>query len=98
MNDITVEIHIATIYVFCALLPLMLLYIANVMANVIIGQSIARIQNQSLRFDTSVRSGLNEIDFAIKPETRIRTRLVITPDIYADAVETAANSIILLGI
>ena len=68
------------------------------MPNVIIGQSMARTQNQSLRFDTSVRSGLNDIDFAINPETRISTRLVITPDIYADAGETTANSVIVLGI
>ena len=70
---------------------------ANVTPNETTGQSMERIQNQSFRLATSERSGLNEIDFAIKPETRIRTILVITPAMYADAVDTTANSVIVIG-
>ena len=64
----------------------------------IIGHKIAKIQNHNLRFETSERSGRKDIALAIIPEIRINTRLTITATVYAEAVETAAKSTLIVYI
>ena len=49
------------------------------MTNVNTGQSMAKIQKTTLRFDTSDRSGLNDIDIDKMAATRNKTTLTLTP-------------------
>lgn len=49
------------------------------MTNVKTGHSMANIQKRTLRFDTSVKSGLYDIDIDEMAATRIRTTLTLTP-------------------